>query len=79
MSRDIFGERVFSLKGAEEICAFIKEDPKQICFLVEQEGLPAWKRGPNGTWRAISTDLMQWMIQQRNKYLPETRKNLVNT
>lgn len=67
------------LKGATEICDFIKEDPKQIAILVKDESLPAWKRGENCTWRALNIDLYYWMIQQRKKYLKDTPKYLVNT
>ena len=60
---------VFCLKGAEEICAFVKEDPKRICKLVKEEGLPAWKRNESGTWRALNIDLTNWLLMQRQKYL----------
>lgn len=62
------------LKGAEEICDFIKEDRKSINDLVKNEGLPAWKRGENGVWRALNVDLQHWMVHQRNKYLKDTPK-----
>ena len=71
------------LKGAEEICAFVKEDHKFINDLVQKEGLPAWKREENGVWRALNIDLQNWMLFQRNKYLKDTpkylSKNPVNT
>ena len=69
-------KNVFCLKGATEICDYVKEDPRQIIELVRQEGLPAFRRGPNGCWRALNVDLENWMVQQRNKYLKETLKNL---
>lgn len=67
------------LKGADNICQFIKEDPKRINELVKCEGLPAWKRSDTGTWRALDIDLYQWMIFQRKKYLKDTPKYIVNT
>lgn len=67
-----------TLKGAEEICDFIKEDRRQICYFVEHEGLPAWKRSENGEWYALNIDLYLWMIGQRNKYLKDTPKYLQN-
>ena len=45
------------LKGAEEICGFVQEDHRNINELVKNENLPAWKRGSNGTWRALNIDL----------------------
>jgi len=65
-----------TLKGAVEICAFIKEDPKKITYLVKNEGLPAWKRSISGQWRALNIDLYGWMIAQRKKYLKDTPKYL---
>jgi len=62
------------LKGADEICDFVKEDRRCINELVKNEGLPAWKRGENGGWRALDIDLYGWMIGQRNKYLKDTLK-----
>jgi hypothetical protein len=62
------------LRGADEICDFVKEDKKCINELVKNEGLPAWKRGESGIWRALNVDLQSWLIQQRNKYLKDTPK-----
>ena len=62
------------LKGAEEIGKFVKEDPRNINDLVKKEGLPAWKRDENGTWRALNVDLQNWMLHQRTKYLKDTPK-----
>ncbi len=63
-----------TLKGADEICGFVKEDPRQMCYLVENEQLPAWKRSEKGSWYALNVDLFSWMIVQRNKYLKDTPK-----
>lgn len=71
--------KIECLKGAKEICAFIKEDPKDIANLVKNEQLPAWKRSKNSHWYALNVDLYQWLIGQRNKYLKDTPKYLVNT
>ena len=70
--------KIECLRGAEEIGRFIKEDPCSVANLVKNEGLPAWKRSQNGTWRALNIDLFHWMIQQRKKYLKDTPKYLVN-
>jgi hypothetical protein len=64
------------LKGAAEICDFIKEDHKIINDLVKNEGLPAWKRSESGPWRALNIDLQRWMLHQRNKYMKDTPKYL---
>jgi len=66
--------KIECLKGAEEICEFIREDPRQITHLIEFEGLPAWKRNGERTWRALNIDLWNWMAFQRNKYLKNTPK-----
>lgn len=68
--------KIECLKGAEEICSFIKEDPQCIVTLVKDEGLPAWKRNSRGPWRALNIDLYNWMVGQRNKYLKDTPKYL---
>jgi len=66
--------KIECLKGAEQICGFVKEDPRQIVHLIEHEALPAWKREGKGPWRALNVDLMSWMAFQRNKYLKDTPK-----
>ena len=66
--------KIECLKGADQICGFVKEDPKQILYLIEHEALPAWKRNGERTWRALSVDLYNWMMCQRNKYLKNTPK-----
>jgi len=63
---------IVCFKGAEQICGFVKEDPRQILHLIDAEGLPAWKREGKGPWRALNVDLMHWMAFQRNKYLKDT-------
>lgn len=54
------------LKGAKAICAAIGENPKEIMALVLEEGLPAWKRGGTGGWRALPDDLREWARGQRD-------------
>lgn len=56
-------------RGAKEICSVIGEDYKNIVYLVEKEGLPAWRRNGKGLWRALPKDLIEWMAVQRKKYL----------
>lgn len=71
-------EKIRCLKGAEKICEFVQEDPKQILHLIKQENLPAWKREGKGPWRALNIDLWYWLLAQRNKYLKDTPENLSN-
>lgn len=55
------------LKGAREICEAVGENPKCMNELVTVHGLPAWKRGTNGTWRALPDDLRRWVREQRDR------------
>lgn len=57
----------FCLKGAKEICEAVGENPKNIHELVKNHGLPAWKRGVGGTWRALQEDLVRWIREQRDR------------
>ncbi len=57
----------FCLKGAKDICDAVGENPKSINELVKAHGLPAWKREPKGTWRALPDDLKQWLRDQRDR------------
>lgn len=57
----------FCLKGAKEICEAVGENPKNIHELVKDHGLPAWKRGRRGTWRALPDDLRRWIREQRDR------------
>ena len=66
--------RVKCFRNAEEIGEYIGENPKYINQLVLEENLPAWKRRGCGPWRALDIDLDQWLVGQRQKYMP-TRKN----
>lgn len=57
------------LKGAKDICLAVGENPKNMHLLVRVHGLPAWKRGIKGTWRALPEDLRAWMREQRDRHL----------
>lgn len=70
--------KVKCLKGSEQICNFVREDPRKILHLIEHENLPAWKRDGEQTWRALNIDLYYWLLSQRNKYLKNTLKYLEN-
>jgi hypothetical protein len=59
------------IKGARAICEAVGENPKQIVRLVAELGLPAWRRGGSGSWRALPEDLKRWVHVQRNQHLPE--------
>tara|TARA_Y100001978_G_C23698661_1_gene439308 strand:- start:2796 stop:3032 length:237 start_codon:yes stop_codon:yes gene_type:complete len=60
-------DNYFCLKGARDICDAVGENPKNIHELVKDHGLPAWKRGAKGTWRALPDDLRQWIREQRDR------------
>lgn len=57
------------LKGARDICDAVGENPKNIHDLVKVHGLPAWKRGAKGTWRALPDDLRRWIREQRDRHI----------
>lgn len=57
------------LKGAKDICLAVGENPKNMHQLVRMHGLPAWKRGVKGTWRALPEDLRAWLREQRNQHM----------
>ncbi|MBI9081405.1 MAG: DNA-binding protein [Pseudodesulfovibrio sp.] len=59
------------LKGARDICNAVGENPKNINDLVRGHGLPAWKRGPKGTWRALPEDLQRWIREQRDRHISD--------
>ena len=69
MSKNYNYNQVVCFKGAEEIAEYIREDHKQINFLVENENLPGFKRNGKGPWRALNIDLDIWMVEQRKKYI----------
>ncbi|XPV77721.1 MAG: hypothetical protein ACNI27_07320 [Desulfovibrio sp.] len=55
-------------RGAKEICSAVGENRKKITVLVEQEGLPAFKRVGSSQWLLLHEDLMNWLREQRDKY-----------
>lgn len=71
-------KNVVCLKGAEEICKYIKENINQFSQLVKNEKLPAWRRNGCGPWRALDVDLDLWMVFQRVKYLKDTPQYIKN-
>lgn len=72
LSRGVGGTMAepFLLKGANEICDLVRENPKHIKTLVEEEGFPAWKRKdtPKEPWRAHPDDIAKWAREQADKY-----------
>lgn len=62
-------DKIIVYRGAKEICSVVGEDFRAINKLVENEGLPAWRRRADGVWRALPDDLEKWITNQRNKYL----------
>lgn len=56
------------LNTADEIAKFIGENPDRIKHLVENEGLPAWRRTPFGAWKAVDVELSEWVLRQSIKY-----------
>ena len=56
------------LKGADAIAKAIGESRNSIPDLVEREGLPAWRTGGRGPWKARPTSLDQWLADQERKH-----------
>lgn len=54
--------------GAKEIGAAIREDHRNILALIENEGLPVFRRNGKGKYRALPADLEEWLVAQREKY-----------
>ncbi len=59
------------LCGAKAIALAVGENPREIGRLVRTLGLPAWKRGGRGLWRALPRDLEAWLQVQRDRHLAE--------
>jgi hypothetical protein len=57
------------LCGSKAICAAVGENHREILRLVREAGLPAWKRGGRGLWRALPADLAAWLLTQRDRNL----------
>ena len=53
--------------GAEAIGRIIKRDAREIPDLVASGILPAWKGGPNGKWRALCTDLIDFNLREKER------------
>ena len=62
------------IKGAAAIAREIGENRNTIPKLVEEEGLPAWRRDGQGPWKALPEDLTKWLREQRTKHIPKTRQ-----
>ncbi len=58
------------IRGAKAICEAVGENPKEIVRLVEEQGLPAWKRDNKGAWRALPDDLVRWLKKVRDRNMP---------
>lgn len=63
------GNDILCLRGAKEICLAVGENYKDIGWLVENEGLPAFRRFDNGVWKARPAALRKWLAEQEKKYL----------
>lgn len=65
------------IKGARAICKAVGESPKDILWLVETRGLPAWKREGCGGWRALPEDLKRWVKAERTRELSAQADGIV--
>ncbi len=54
--------------GSKEICEYVRENYKKMNYLVRNEDLPAYRKVEHGTWRALRSDLDDWLISQRDKH-----------
>ena len=55
--------------GAENISQIIKRSVKEIPGLVRDHGLMAWKDEPNGKWRALLPDLLEFNRLEKERNL----------
>lgn len=56
------------LKGADAIAKAIGESRQSIPDLVEEAGLPAWRKDGKGPWRARPASLDKWLEDQEKKH-----------
>ena len=54
--------------GAENISRIIKRNAKEIPSLVRDQGLLAWKDEPNGKWRALLPDLLEFNRLEKERF-----------
>jgi len=57
------------LKGAAAIAKAIGENRNDIPSLVENEGLPAWRKGGKGPWKARPASVDKWLEEQERKHV----------
>lgn len=55
--------------GTKSIGEYIGTDWRRIGALVKKDGLPAYKNDGKGGWRADKTDLDEYLLKQRDRYL----------
>lgn len=56
------------IKGINDICSYVGEKRGDFHQLVDKEGLPAWRRHKDGTWRALASRLDAWLVKQADKF-----------
>ncbi|WP_029897804.1 helix-turn-helix domain-containing protein [Desulfohalovibrio reitneri] len=56
------------LVGKEQIAKALGVGKNTIPRLVREEGLPAWREGSRGIYRALPDDLTTWLKQRRRQY-----------
>ncbi len=59
------------LIGAQSIGDYIGEDKRRIAELKKNEGLPVFRTSPGkkAKWKALKTNLDDWVEKQRDKHL----------
>lgn len=56
------------IKGIYDICNYVGEHKNDFSELVNKEGLPAFQRKKDGTWRSLRPRLDKWLTEQDKKY-----------
>jgi hypothetical protein len=61
--------KIFVLKNNREISQDFGIPHEKVKYYVDKYGLPAFKIGGRGSWKALPEHLKRWMEEQAEKYI----------